>query len=629
MCGICGLFSASPLNPELRQAVRRMQTGLTHRGPDGGGEYAAERLHMAMRRLSIIDLEGASQPLYNEDRSLALIVNGEIYNYLELREDLKQRGHVFRTGGDCETILHLYEERGSDCVHALRGMFAFALWDAPARKLLLARDRMGEKPLYIARRPEGLIFASELKAVLASGLTPFELNPWAVNAFFHYNFVPEPASPVQGVDKLPAGHTLLLSLEDDGRIGEKLTRYWRLDGTPPMDLPPDADLETTGGIVRDMLRETMRLLVRSDVPVGVALSGGVDSSTIAALASEFCGDALQAVGVGYRGCPDCDERALARDFAKKLGIPFHEAEIAPEEMIRFFPEMVWWTDELIADVAGYGYFSVMRKAREMNIPVMLQGHGGDELFWGYGWVKECPDRALAAMPELLERLGPGASAPMPFIDVTTVFRTARADMPEFWGRDFAGALRDAPPVETPFSLPLPWDRTDIDITRIISEVYMLANGINQGDRLGMASGVELRLPLVDYRVVETVIGLRKSVPDHRLPPKARLKAAMRGILPEELLNRPKLGFAPPVADWMQALRQAYGQTLVHGHLTDSGVLDPNRAERLTHDEFLQWRGSPLFFKALVLEHWCRAMLRTTRNARAETDSAGRTETCLD
>lgn len=620
MCGICGIFSARPLDEPQRQAVRRMQAGLQHRGPDGGGEFGCEHLHMAMRRLSIIDLAGGWQPLYNEDKSLALVANGEIYNYLELQAELKARGHCLRTGSDCETILHLYEERGPDCVQALRGMFAFALWDAPRRRLLLARDRMGEKPLYLARRPEGLVFASELKGLLASGRVPFELDPASVNAFFHYNFVPEPGTPLAGVVKLPAGHTLLLELDGSNGVAETLERYWRLDQAPALELPDGAGLEAVGEHLRGVLRETMRLVVRADVPVGVALSGGIDSSAIAALAAENCGDALQAVGVGYQGCPACDERSQARVLAKSLGLRFHEVEIAPEEYIRMFPELVWWTDDLIADVAGFGYFAVMRKARDKGIPVMLQGHGGDELFWGYPWVKDCVARALAAEPGALALHGAGAGAAIPFFDVTPGFQAARNDLPGFWAEGFAQALAVAPPVESPFTLPLPWTRPDISITRLISEVYMLGNGISMGDRLGMASGVEMRLPLVDHRLVETVVGLRKASPDHELPGKARLKAALQGILPQEILDRPKQGFAPPVEDWMRALRGAYGESLEDGLLTSLGVFAPGQAPRLLEDGFLRWRGSPLFYKALVLEHWCRAMRGVATQAR-ETDHA--------
>ena len=608
MCGIAGIASANLLTPPDRAAVRRMQHRMMHRGPDGGGEYTASHVHLAMRRLSIIDLSGGWQPLYNEDRNISVVANGEIYNHIELRAALQSRGHVFRTGSDCEVIAHLYEEHGTDCVAYLRGMFAFAVWDERQGRLLLGRDRMGEKPLYYYESEDRILFASELKALLSSGLTPLELDPAGINHFFHFNFVPEPGLPLKEIRKLPAAHVLSWERHHPS---SRVQRYWRMDSVPTPDAYTMANPEAA---IRDMLRETMRLVVRSDVPVGVALSSGVDSSAIAALATEVC-PSVQAVGVGYRGCPDCDERAAARIFAHHLGIPFHEAEIDLPELLEFFPKMVWWTDDLIADVAGYGYFALMQKAREMGIPVMLQGHGGDELFWGYGWVRDSVARvqaALDAMPE--DKIARGDKNPIPFFEITPNFRAAATDMPRLWGQAFAEALRSASPADAPFTDPLPWTRPDLLITRLISEIYLLGNGINMGDRLGMASAVELRLPLVDHRLVELVMGLRLASPDHHLPLKTRLRKALAGVVPEAILSRPKQGFAPPVDTWMRALRDRHGGVLPDGQLTRRGVLDRNGAINLLDDRYLAWRGSPLFFKALVLEHWLDAMDSTWRSA---------------
>lgn len=605
MCGIAGIVSPFPLGPGQVAAVHRMQGNMMHRGPDGEGEHLATNAHIAIRRLSIIDLSGGWQPLYNEDRSLAVVANGEIYNFVELRADLESRGHVFRTGSDCETILHLYEELGADCVRKLRGMFAFALWDEKQGRLLLARDRMGEKPLYLAEQGGDLIFASELKALLSSGMLPLDLDPVGLNLFFHYNFVPEPGVPLKGIRKLPAAHTLLW---ERTKSAYRLSRYWRVDEAPEVDTAKALD---PAAVVLDMLRETMRLVVRSDVPVGVALSGGIDSSAVAALASKVY-SSLQAVAVGYRDCPDCDERAAARAFARSLGIPLHEAEIDLHELIEFFPEMVWWTDDLIADVAGYGYYAVMRKAREMGIPVMLQGHGGDEIFWGYGWVKDSVERAQAAQALVAGRL----AAPVPSFDVTPNYLAAVQEMPKLWSRRFRKELRQIL-ANAPFTVELPWERPDLLLTRLIIEIYLLGNGINQGDRLGMASAVELRLPLVDYRLVETVVGLRKVRPDHALPPKARLKDALSNILPKELLVRPKRGFAPPVDKWIRALRKSYGEELRNGLLVDWEIFDPERGGDLLDDRYVVWRGSPIFYKALVLEYWLRAMSEAQRKAAAE------------
>jgi asparagine synthase (glutamine-hydrolysing) len=304
MCGISGIVTREKMSADLSAAVSRMNAAQIHRGPDGAGEFSAAHVKLMMRRLSVIDLEGGSQPLYNEDKSLALIINGEIYNYRELRDRLKKSGHAFSTETDGEVILHLYEENDSDFITHLRGMFAFALWDVKRRRLVLARDRMGEKPLYLFERDGAIIFASELKGLLHSGLVPFELNPSAVNLYFHYQYVPEPLTPVKGVRKLDAAHLLVVDAEN-WQIEEK--KYWRMEDAPPLDGKP-------GELIREKLEEVSKLIVRSDVPVGVALSGGLDSSVVTAFAAREH-DNLCAFGVGYAGRPECRGAGASFKFA--------------------------------------------------------------------------------------------------------------------------------------------------------------------------------------------------------------------------------------------------------------------------------------------------------------------------
>ena len=297
MCGIAGIVARRPLSPDNREALTALSLKLAHRGPDGAGQFFGDHVALASRRLSVIDLEGGAQPLYNEDRSLALICNGEIYNHVELRRALESRGHTFATHSDCEAILHLYEEQGERCVHALRGMFAFALWDSRKRRLLLARDRMGEKPLYLVESQGTVVFASELKVLVAQGVVPFRLDPSAVSAYFHFSYVPDSFCAVQGVRKLPPGHTLTIDV-DPWKCTQK--RYWKLDDAQPLDGDPAT-------LIREELERISEIIVRSDVPVGVALSGGLDSSAVATLAAKRYPGTLQAVTVGYAGFPRQDE----------------------------------------------------------------------------------------------------------------------------------------------------------------------------------------------------------------------------------------------------------------------------------------------------------------------------------
>ena len=575
---------------------------------------------MGMRRLSIIDLQGGWQPLYNEDKSLALIINGEIYNFIELTDELKGRGHAFSTRSDGEVILHLYEEEGIRCLRHLRGMFAFALVDQARRKVFLVRDRMGEKPLYLHETADAIYFASEIKSLLSSGRVPFELDAPAVNDYFHYQYVPEPKTPLKAVRKLPRAHYLEIKL-GDWKAEE--TKYWDMEAATPVEGDPVA-------LVRSELDHLCKLIIRSDVPVGVALSGGLDSSAIAALAANKYPGTMHAFSVGYPGRPANDERNDAKTLADMLEMPFHEIELETADLVNNFEKMNFQRDDAIADIAGCGYYSVSKAAREHGVPVLLQGQGGDEMFWGYGWVKdaaEASDRKIGRVSEprslrrFLERsfkavLGKGRKAsslnhryrPV-FHELAPDFRMALTDARNYYTDSFLHALGEASAYDL-YTLDQPWKHSDILITRLICDTYLLENGIAQGDRLSMASSVELRLPFVDYKLVELVIGLRKSYqddPDYRRFPKPWLRGAMKGILPDFIIQRPKQGFSPPVVEWHNALFKTYGKYLDGGFLVQARVLTEEAGATLASGVFPRGAITPMSFKALVLEIWCREM----------------------
>jgi asparagine synthase (glutamine-hydrolysing) len=643
MCGIAGIITRAPLTSGQIAGVRAANARLAHRGPDGEGEFQDTNALLAMRRLSIIDLEGGWQPLYNEDHTLALIANGEIYNFIELRQRLEGLGHRFNTNSDCETILHLYEEHGIDCVQHLRGMFAFALWDAARKRLLLARDRMGEKPVYLYQTSERVVFASEMKALLASGFVPFELDPTAINLYFHYQYVPEPLTPLRGVRKLEAASFLIVDLEP-WRVEEH--RYWRMEDAPPIAGDP-------AKLIREQLETVSEIVIRSDVPVGVALSGGLDSSAIAALAVSKYPGTIQAFSVGYPGQLENDERADARALADQLGMPFHDVELATSELVSFFPELVYWSDDPIADIAGFGYYCVMKLAREHNVPVVLQGQGGDELFWGYSWVQAAahasarklqletnPVGALShyvdvKLPAGLSRLHLGEWAhglgglrsswknlrrdqtaspnQMVFYDLVSDFRTSMYDTGRLYSESFKEQINGNSATRL-FTFERPWPNIDVTLTRLICDTYLRENGVTQGDRLGMASSIEMRLPLLDHRLVETVIGLRKTQTDVNQPLKAWFKAALKDLLPEPVVNRPKRGFSPPVMEWHRALFGEHGPSLRDGYLVQHDVLTTESAQTLSRGEFPSSAITPLSYKALVLEQWCRQMSEVQRAA---------------
>lgn len=632
------MVTSGRVGPAEKAVVLSMNAALQRRGPDGEGTYFKDNVALAMRRLAIIDLTGGWQPLYNEDQSIALVANGEVYNYIELRENLAGKGHSFRTKSDCELPAHLYEQYGLDFVHHMRGMYAVALWDTRKKRLILVRDRVGEKPLFIHHRtaPDGskqLFFSSEMKGMLASGVVPFELDPTSVDEFMHYQWVHDPKTILKGVSKLEAGHMLII---DTDPWNVKDVCYWRMEDAPPIDADP-------AKTIRAVLEEVAELVIRSDVPVGVTLSGGIDSSTIACLSASKYPGQMHAFSIGYADKPVQDEREMARALAKKLHMPFHEAEIHPAEMAASFPEICILRDDPIADITGFSYYLVNKLAREHNVPVLLMGQGGDELFWGYPWVRKALaesryklQHGKVRMPSIAELMLPRDRTRHSLVEYAfrwgAVMHGWRPLMPRQnhdrsrlvfydifdqwqmgeWGRDhlytknFRQQIGDFD-ASWPHVLPGNKQSVEVTLTSLICKGFLLENGINQGDRLSMANSVECRLPLVDYKLIETVIGLRKvHTGDENLGLKAWLRMAVEDIVPAEIFNRPKRGFNPPVTLWTESLRDRYGTDLRDGYLVSTGVLSPQAARQLAESSSRLTAWNDLFFKALTLEMWARS-----------------------
>jgi asparagine synthase (glutamine-hydrolysing) len=646
MCGIAGLAGRAPLGADEPDAVRRAADAMQHRGPDGFGDYTDTQgkrphLYMAMRRLSIIDLTTGWQPLANEDQSVTVIVNGEIYNHVELRAELRARGHALRTGSDCEVLVHLYEDYDLEFVHKLRGMFAFALWDTRKRRLVLGRDRLGEKPMYLFEQPERIRFASEMKALLAMGEVPLSLDPSAVHDYLHYGWVPEPQTMVRGVRKLPPGNLLVIDV--DAWSCQQL-EYWRMEHAAPVIGNPSE-------LLRAELEQIGTLIVRSDVPVGIALSGGIDSSLTAAMAMRHSAAPLQAFTVGYQGTPGQDERPMARTLAEDLGLPFRSIEVSTSGMVAAFPQVVACRDDPIADIAGHGYYVLSQQARAHGCPVLIQGQGGDELFWGYPWMVQAVKHSLrkraghpvglfealwANRPRGLSRpdlarmayflggllagwrsLSPGMTSPAEQLvayDLMDSYQAATHAVGPTYTRRFADQLAAAAwhPREL-FRCVGDDTPIDIQIIAVLCRGFLLQNGLAQGDRLSMANSVELRLPLVDYRLVELAIGLQKVEPMYRQAPKRALREAAQELLPAYVFERPKRGFNPPVVHWIAALKAAYGSELRDGALVEAELLDRRAAGRLCESQSRFGTTNDLFFKYLVLEYWYRGMHAVARH----------------
>ncbi len=585
-----------------------------------------------MTRLAIMDPESGWQPLVSEDRSVVLVANGEVYNSEELRRSLQHNGHTFATRSDCETILHLYEDHGDACVRHVRGMFAFAILDIPRKRLLLARDRMGEKPLHVVRSRDRLIFCSELRGLVGAGVVPADLNPDAVMDYFHWGFVPEPTSPIIGVETLPAGSMLAVDLES-GSITSRT--YWSLLSAEPLQ---DAPVER----IRSELDRLAPLVVQSDRPIGVSLSAGVDSSVIAVLAKRHATQPVEAISIGYPGNAWQDESWIARRFADQIGLRHHRVELEVDSVIRDFPTVCLCRDEPIADLAGSALYALAGASRELGLPVLISGLGGDEIFWGYQWIRECvrasnrararqagesnilsyltvkrPPVSYVGLTRWLADVGglrtalqlwtndPNLPAHrVHFWNLSSEFRDAATHLPNLAGE----ALADRPVDPARYFSSIPANlRTDLAITDLICGTYLRTNGLAQTDRLFMAQGVEPRVPLVDAQLCETVLGLRKTNPDHLLPPKTWLKQAVASWLPPDILGRRKMGFSPPWRSWMPQLIAAHGERAIQGVLVSEGMLSRTGVETLMGRGSRSGSPMPLAFPSLVLETWIQEL----------------------
>lgn len=632
MCGIYGIIDRELIHQDDIPVLSAMGELLEHRGPDEGNQLVTERVALGMQRLSIIDLAHGMQPLWNERRTIALVANGEIYNFIELRRELKGRGHQFATGSDCEVIVHLYEESGVDCLDRLRGMFAFALVDFERRRVILARDRLGEKPLYIAESEGRIVFASELQALVGAGVVPFVLDDVAVRDYFLWGFVPEPDSAVVGTRKLPRGTYLDVSLDN---WSMKQRRWWS---------PLDA-VEVEGNPVErigEVLDEIGPLVVRSDVPVGVALSSGVESSMLAALSSKYSHGEVNTFTIGYEGNDRNDESELAAQFAATLNVRHHPVILESSRAVSDFPRVCRLRDDPIADISGASYLAVMEAAGAADVPVLLFGHGGDELFWGYQWTVDAVSANLrkaallsgqAGLRDYLRPTRPtltysqGLNWALGAFGLVAQTRAWRTDLtspagqmiywdqlsqwhrtlrvlPSLVSSTFMDRVAEVPP-ELRFTFPSLPERPDLAITELLLDTYLLGNGIAQADRLSMSASVECRLPFVDYRLVETVFGLRMRTEDWNLPPKHWLRGAATAYLPQDVLNRPKRGFTPPVRRWSKRILREHGGALIDGVLAEADVLrNPKRVPRPV-DGLL--RSNPLAMSMLILEMWARGM----------------------
>jgi asparagine synthase (glutamine-hydrolysing) len=631
MCGIAGQARTDG-RPVEAVLVDRMCAGEEHRGPDSRGVHVEAGVGLGIQRLRIIDLATGDQPIFNEDGTVAVVLNGEIYNFRELRERLVASGHAFRTESDTEAIVHLYEELGRDCVRELHGMFGLAIWDSRRQELVLARDRVGKKPLLYALSDGKISFASEFGALLQDEEIPRDLDLQALDAYFAYRYVPAPLTALRAVRKLPPAHTLVF-----GPRGVEIDRYWSLDyGRRFEGTEQEAHSE-----IREHLRRATRKRMVSDVPLGAFLSGGVDSAAVVAAMAEASPRPVQTFSIGFEG--ELNELPLARLVAERFGTEHHELMVEPKA-IEVIPKIVRHYGEPFADATAIPTFYLAEMARR-HVTVALNGDGGDEAFAGYTrYVAQAALAKVGRLPTPARRLLSAVAARVPSsgkIDSTRsrirrLGEAATLDEPgrylaymtdlqgfrrhELYSDDFAQAIGRS---TAGSFVREPWARStatslvdrmlDVDVSH-----YLPDDLLTKVDIATMACSLEGRSPLLDHELMELAASLPPELKLRGGEKKVAFREALRGWVPDEILDAPKRGFQPPLADWFRGELRGYARdVLLDGSAAGRGYFRPDRVEGLLdrHGDGVE-DNSQGIWTLLMFELWQRDFVDGTPSAQS-------------
>jgi len=622
MCGVCG--AAGPDVGQRPGDVKLMMESLEHRGPDGDGIDRRERAVLGHRRLSIIDLAGGAQPIYNEDRSLSIVANCEFYGFREQREQLKRRGHRFATGSDTEVAIHLYEEHGLDFLRQLNGMFAIALWDEPRRRLVLARDRLGKKPLYWALRDGRLIFSSEIASLMTHPLVEREPCEEAIDLFLGLSYIPAPLTGFRDVFKLGPAERLVFQ---DGELS--IDRYWELSPSPKLELSDEEAIKELTAILEDATR--IRMI--SDVPLGAFLSGGVDSSTVVAMMARAQSDPVRTFAIAF-DAGESRDAAVAREVAEHLGTDHTELTVSPD-MLSVLPALVRHYGEPFGDPSAVPTYYVAKATRD-HVTVALTGDGGDELFAGYDQYRRMRalgrvvplarlgsvlgarglarrlgsgDGPLARPSRRVERVLDATSRPFAERYAVLMSHISTEDKRRFYDSEFmrrlghdgsAHYLRNAVGPDNGVG----WlDR----LTLADAETYLPGSVLTKVDIATMAVALEARAPLLDYRVAEFAARLPHHQKLRGSTDKWLLRQVAHDMVPREVLERPKQGFGIPLREWLQGhAGEVVRETLTDGRLEARGIFRPG-ATGEAFDDFVSGRGRQThqIWLMLMLELWFR------------------------
>lgn len=600
MCGIAGYYNFDPQNAAQEADLRRMCDVIRHRGPDQDGYFVFDNVALGMRRLSIIDLKTGKQPIPNEDKSIWIVYNGEVYNFPELRNELEAKGHRFRTQTDTETVVHAYEEWGADCPAKLNGMFAFAIWDNRCKRLFLARDRIGIKPLYYYAGGDRFVFGSELKSLLQLDTVPREIDPEALDLFLTYEYVPAPHSILRNIRKLPAGHTLTVS---QGKV--VLQQYWELQ-FHENGISKEAAKDELLAILQDSVQK--RLI--SDVPLGAFLSGGIDSSTIVALMSRVMDQPVKTFSIGFED-QSYNELHYARAIAEHFKTEHHEFIIRPDA-VELADQLVYLVDEPFGDFSIFPTYLVSKMARE-HVKVVLSGDGGDELFGGYDtYVANWSDRlyrkyvpaalrekmikpAVYLLPPTDKKKGlvnrarrfiEGSSLPTDLEHTRWMTFLIEEEKASLYHEDFQAGRNGASPfnlMREYFARAATQDALNRQLYVDI-KTYLCDDILVKVDRMSMAVSLEARVPFLDHRVVEFSARLPGDLKQQQTKTKIILKEALADLLPPQILKRGKEGFSIPIKSWLKKeLRPLMTDLLSAERLQQDRLFDAGYVEKLMRE----------------------------------------------
>jgi asparagine synthase (glutamine-hydrolysing) len=628
MCGICGIFFSDRDWHVQADSLGRMNRSIAHRGPDDEGFFLEENVGLAMRRLSIIDVQSGHQPIANENQDVWIVYNGEIYNHAELRRGLEAKGHRYKTNSDTETIVHLYEEYGRDCVKQLRGMFAFVIWDRHKRVLFAARDRLGIKPFYYRWDGKAFVFGSEIKAILAYPGVQAEFNRGTLAEYLAFGYITGQETMFAGIRKLMPGHVLGLSEQS----GLKIERYWNLE--TEVDREPrsrDYYVKT----YREMLEAAVGSHLMSDVPLGMFLSGGLDSSAVAALATKIHGDRIHTFAVGY-GEEAFSELGYARSVAEHIRSQHHEVRLSRAEFFDSLPRLIWHEDEPIVWPSSVSLFFVARLARE-RVKVVLTGEGSDETLGGYtryAWtlLNSRMDRAYRTLtPEGLRGLirksinaSPLGAALHRKLEHTFLLRDGTS-WSSFYYDNFFSAFSAAEQIEllTPEATASAGDaylgsmtawegsRGDMLHRLLYADVNSyLVELLMKQDQMSMAASIESRVPFLDHELVEFTARIPARYSITGMAGKFILKQAVEDLLPKSIIYRKKMGFPTPWEYWLAGPQlDDLEHILLEPRTTERGLFRPEAVQRLfaEHRAKLRDHGNRIW-RLLNLEIWHRIMI---------------------